>query len=93
MSSVILTVVDADGSVRTRKLGVAVTDGNSTDIVSIKDDKANITSYEIYSLDGKLVKSALYNNVSVLNGLNCGVYLMKLIDSLGKAYTVKIVKD
>lgn len=93
MAEVTITVTDSEGSVRTRTIGVAVTDGTSTDVVSIKADKADIVSYEIYSLDGKLVKTDNYTDTSVLSGLKRGIYVLRLFDAAGKSCTVKILKD
>lgn len=93
MAEVTITVTDIEGSVRTRTVGVAVTDGTSTDVVSIKGDKTDIVSYNIYSLDGRLVKTDNYTETSVLSGLNHGIYVLRLFDAAGKSYTVKVFKD
>ena len=40
-----------EGSARTRTVGIAVTDGSSTDIVSVKDNSMTICEYHLYAAD------------------------------------------
>ncbi len=93
MSDVAVTVTDSDGSVRTRNIGVAVTYGTSSDIVSVKTDSLVPVSYELFTSDGKLVKTGKYNDTEIMKGVNRGIYILKIIDKTGKAVALKINKD
>jgi len=64
-----------------------------TDVVNIIGaNEANTVSYNLYTIDGKLIKTGVLNNTQItLDGLSKGMYLLQL-SSEGRTETKKIVK-
>lgn len=93
-----LTVTDAAGSTMTKTLNVAVSDdASATAIKDVESLNAEISSYQVFSADGKLLKSASVTgakNVSELDysGLSSGLYVVKATDGNRKVYTYKMMK-
>ena len=82
LASVMLTVTDADGTTYSRLLNIAVSgEGHQTAVRNIT--AADIVSYELFDLNGKLV-----NGKSV----NGQIYLMRATDRNGQQHTIKVVK-
>lgn len=79
-----VSVVDADGASLTLPLNVAVS-GNATAIKSVSDEKKleDVVSRKFYTLDGKEV-TRLHH---------CETYIMKTTNKQGQTYSVKILAD
>ena len=79
-----VSVVDADGASLTLPLNVAVS-GNATAIKSVSDEKQpeDVVSRKFYTLDGKEV-TRLHH---------CETYIMKTTNKQGQTYSVKILAD
>ena len=93
MAGLTLSVTDAEGTTRTRSLGLAVTDGTSTEIITIKSECMEPSVYELYTVDGRLVKSGAYEKREVMTGIARGIYVLKMIDEEGRAVALKLVKE
>ena len=68
------------------------------DIVHIElSENSDCQSIEIYSLDGRLVKTchgaSLQNNAIDISNINSGVYIMKIRMANGKEFTERIIKE
>ena len=79
-----VSVVDADGASLTLPLNVAVS-GNATAIKTLSDEKQpeDVVSRKFYTLDGKEV-TRLHH---------CETYIMKTTNKQGQTYSVKILAD
>lgn len=57
-------------------------------------NKSNFTSYQVYSLNGKVVLHGVLNNREIdISSLPRGIYLLKLRDINGSLVPIKIVKN
>ena len=53
----------------------------------------NISSANIFTLDGKKIESTITGNTISLNGISTGIYLIELTDNEGKSVTKKLIKE
>lgn len=93
-----LTVKDADGSTLTKIFNVAVSDAaQSTAVDNLEDMNAEIREYQIFTTEGKLLRTVDVQNRKTIAdleffGLAKGLYVVKAIDSRHRIHSYKILK-
>jgi hypothetical protein len=98
LQAMTLTVKDADGSMLTKQLNVAVSDiAEKTAVKDMESLNAEIVKYQIFSNDGKLLRSVSLKNAKSLSGLDFndighGLYLVKATDSRNHTHSYKVLK-
>lgn len=74
--------------------GVSVYPNPANDIINISSENESCKAVEVYSVDGRLVKSQ-YDNLKTINisDLNTGVYIMKIRMSDGTEVAKRVMKE
>ena len=90
-------VTDGDNHTYLRRIFVAVGTNEVDNVNPITISDAQLKSYEVYGVNGNIIKSGNCNsgdtyNTLPLGNLFGGVYLMKTTDVKGKVKTYKVVK-
>jgi hypothetical protein len=76
-------VTDTDGASFEQQLGIAIT-GETTGIHTVwNEDQIEVAKREFFTLDGKKVDKFDAHNV----------YVMKITDTTGKVYSMKVIKN
>lgn len=97
LSELTMTVKDAQNSTYSRRLCIAATDAEITNIASARADiESPLASFEVFTTGGAKVLSGSANGTSLrhldLGGLASGLYIVKATDKSGRTFSAKVIK-